>query len=37
MILFGGRFLWLNLALRETEREREARLARASHGRRREP
>jgi hypothetical protein len=30
MILFGARLLWMNLALRETEREREARLARAA-------
>lgn len=29
MILFGGRFLWLNLALRETRRAREARVAAA--------
>jgi hypothetical protein len=28
MILFGGRLLWLNLALRETERAREERLRR---------
>ena len=28
MILFGGRMLWLNLALRETERAREERLRR---------
>lgn len=28
MILFGGRLLWLNLALRETERTREERLRR---------
>ena len=28
MILYGGRLLWLNLALRETDRERRARLER---------
>jgi hypothetical protein len=32
MILFGGRLLWLNLALRETERAREARIAAATAG-----
>jgi hypothetical protein len=31
-IIFGGRFLWLNLALRETERAREARVAAAIAG-----
>ncbi len=31
-IIFGGRFLWLNLALRETERAREARVAEAIAG-----
>jgi hypothetical protein len=30
MIIFGGRILWLNLALRETERAREARVAAAT-------
>jgi hypothetical protein len=32
MILFGGRLLWLNLALRETERAREARIAAVTAG-----
>ena len=30
MVLIGGRLLWMNMALRETERAREARLARAA-------
>ncbi len=30
MIIFGGRILWLNMALRETERAREARVAAAT-------
>jgi hypothetical protein len=34
MVIIGGRLLWLNLALRETERARERRLASASADRR---
>jgi hypothetical protein len=37
MILIGGRLLWMNLALRETERVRDARLTRAAGPGRREP
>lgn len=36
-IIIGGRLLWMNLALRETERAREARLTRAAGDGRREP
>jgi hypothetical protein len=32
MVIIGGRLLWMNLALRETERVREERLARAAEG-----
>ena len=32
MVIGAGRLLWYNLALRETERAREARLARADNG-----
>jgi hypothetical protein len=34
MVIIGGRLLWMNLALRETERARERRLESASAGRR---
>jgi hypothetical protein len=37
MIMIGGRLLWMNLALRETERAREARLTRAAGDGGREP
>jgi hypothetical protein len=37
LIIIGGRLLWMNLALRETERVREARLSRAAGDGRREP
>jgi hypothetical protein len=33
MVLAGGRLLWYNLAVRETERARDERLARADSGR----
>jgi hypothetical protein len=33
LLLAGGRFLWFNLAVRETERARGARVARAEAGR----
>ena len=36
MVIIGGRLLWMNLALRETERARERRLESASTDRRRE-
>jgi hypothetical protein len=32
LLLAGGRLLWFNLAVRETERERDERLARADSG-----
>jgi hypothetical protein len=32
LIIAGGRFLWFNLGVRETERAREARIARADAG-----
>ena len=37
MVIIGGRLLWMNLALRETERARERRLESASSGRRDTP
>jgi len=36
MVIIGGRLLWMNLALRETERRRETRVA-AAEGRRQDP
>jgi hypothetical protein len=34
MVIIGGRLLWMNLALRETERARERRLESAAADRR---
>lgn len=37
MLLFAGRLAWMNLALRETERVRESRVAEALRAERRQP